>query len=191
MSLTGSTSINKALDEDTFQALATAIASRLGSAGSEAWPGEQKFNSVPDEFTVDTLTAHFKAAFGDTLPTTNVPAAADKVNATIDVQTLAHVCKYLRDVAGISITVPSNSVAPVIAGSGSGPFNVSSNGTWSNSPDTYSYQWQGDSVDLPGETSDTLAQDNAYVGVSITCDVTATNEAGDSAIATSNAIVGA
>src|SRR3990167_10312339 len=191
MALAAATSLNKVTDEETFSDLATIVTSRLGLVSSLAIAGEQKFNSIKDEITVDALVGHFKAAFSDSLPTTNIPAAGDLINSTIDIVTLAHVVKYLKDVAGIDISVPANSIAPVISGSGTGPFTVSNNGTWSNDPDSYTYQWQADTVDIGGATTNTLAQDAGYVGVSIRCMVAGVNEAGAGTATASNAIVGA
>lgn len=189
--LSGSTSLNKALDVDTFGVLATAVAARLGSVGSVAITGEQRLNSVKDEITVDKLTAHFKARFNASLPSTGLPTATQRINGTRESLTLDHVVAYLKNTAGISIAIPVNSVAPVISGTGSGPFTVSNNGTWSNSPDSYTYQWQKAGVDIPGATTNTLAQSGTYVGQSMRCVVKAVNEAGTSLGANSNAIVGA
>lgn len=191
MTLSATSKLNKVTDIETFGVLAAAVEARLGSVSASAWAGQQKFNGLPDEFTVDDMVAHFKSAYSGSLPSTNLPAAGDKLNSTRDIVSLNHVVAYLKNVEGISIAIPVNSVAPVISGTGTGPFTVTNNGTWSNSPDSYTYQWQADGVDIEGETTNTLADDAGYVGVSITCDVTAVNEAGSSTAATSNAIVGA
>jgi hypothetical protein len=183
--------LNKAVDIDTFEQLADAVVSRLGSVSPARITGEQRFNSLVDEITLDRFTAHYLAAYSDSLPSTGLPVSSDRINSTVDVFLLAHAVAYIKNEAGVSIAVPVNSVAPVIAGEGTGPFEVTNTGTWTNSPDSFTYQWQGDGSNITGETDDALAQDDAYDGVEITCLVTAHNEAGASTPAESNAITGA
>lgn len=190
MALSASTSLNKVLDEDTFDDLATIVATRVSTVPAAEWTGPQKFNSVPDAFTVDTLVAHLREVGDGSLPSSSGILGTDRLNGSIDTMTVGHVVKFLVD-EGISIAVPVNSVAPTIAGTGTGPFNVTDEGTWSNDPDSYTYQWQADEVDIDDETSDTLADDVAYDGVSITCLVAGVNEVGEGTAVASNAIVGA
>lgn len=186
--LSAGSHLNEALDEDTFSALGTAVAARIGSVGSAAIAGEQRLNSLHDAITVDSLAAHYNATQGGSLPSSGIPLNTDKINSTIDTLLLSHVVKYLKDVSG-AINKPVNSVVPVITGDGDGPFTVSSPGTWSNSPTSYTYQWQSDGVDIGGQTTSTLAKSAAYDGHDITCDVHAVNAAGTSvALATSNTI---
>lgn len=86
---------------------------------------------------------------------------------------------------GLAVTYPEpvNTVAPVIdwvSGSEIGDdLEVTSDGTWTGGSLSYSYQWQRDGVDIPGEdgrtyTTDVVADD----GKDITCVVTATNSGG-------------
>lgn len=79
--------------------------------------------------------------------------------------------------------LPVNSVAPAITGTPTeGETLTCSNGTWSNTPDAYSYQWNRSGsaiVDATSSTYDLVADD-------ITCTVKATN-LGVSAVATSAA----
>lgn len=90
------------------------------------------------------------------------------------------------------ITLPSyapvNTVAPVISGNQwQGQVLTTTNGTWTNSPTTFTYQWRRGGVDIGGATSSTYTLVAADRGASITCDVTATNVAG-SVTATSNTL---
>ena len=62
----------------------------------------------------------------------------------------------------------------------------SSLGTWTGSP-TYTRQWFGSGVAIPGATGTTYVLQASDAGNMITCMVTGTN-AGGSAIATSNAL---
>lgn len=84
---------------------------------------------------------------------------------------------------------PTNSVAPVISGTGTegNTLTVTSNGTWANSPTSYTFQWKRGGTNIAGETGSTYLLSATDVGTNITCAVTATN-AGGSASATSNAI---
>ncbi|HEY1034633.1 MAG TPA: fibronectin type III domain-containing protein [Pseudoxanthomonas sp.] len=89
------------------------------------------------------------------------------------------------------LPVPVNTVAPVLSGGTSAPADLSvTNGTWTNSPDSYSYQLQeddgGDWVDVVGETASTF--DDLPAGT-YSALVTATNEFGDSIAARSNSII--
>ena len=91
-----------------------------------------------------------------------------------------------------TITLPSyapvNTVAPVISGTAVvGQTLTTTNGTWTNSPSSYSYQWKRGGVNISLATSSTYVLVAADAGTNITCEVTATNSAG-SATATSNTL---
>jgi len=82
---------------------------------------------------------------------------------------------------------PVNTVAPAVTGTATqGQTLTVSNGTWSNTPTSYTYQWQHTTTNISGATSSTYVLDATYVGETIRCVVTATNVTG-SASATSNA----
>ena len=102
----------------------------------------------------------------------------------------------LAAVAGVasakSTTAPSNSTAPSISGTEkSGSTLTASNGTWSNSPTSYTYQWRRCATDgsacrdITGATSQTYALKAADVHHTIRVIVTAKNADG-SANATSD-----
>jgi hypothetical protein len=55
------------------------------------------------------------------------------------------------------------------------------NGTWSNSPDSYAYQWLADDVAIDGATSSTFLLTTDEIGALIKARVTATNAAGSTA----------
>lgn len=89
-------------------------------------------------------------------------------------------------------SAPVNTVAPVISSDVSGeifPARTLSttNGTWTNSPTGYTYQWKRNGGAISGATSSTYTLVTADEGASITCDVTASNGAG-SATQASNAL---
>jgi hypothetical protein len=61
-------------------------------------------------------------------------------------------------------------------------------GNWTNEPTSYGYLWARDGVPIEGATGETYTFTPADVGASMTCQLTATNDAGSSAPAMSNAI---
>jgi hypothetical protein len=80
---------------------------------------------------------------------------------------------------------PANNTLPLI--SSITPLTeplVVSNGSWSNSPTSYSYQWKRNGTNISGAVSSSYRTVLADQGTTITCTVTATNSAG-SASATS------
>lgn len=79
---------------------------------------------------------------------------------------------------------PVNTVLPVISGVAIVSQVLSTtNGTWTNSPITYTYQWRRDGVDIGSATASSYTLVAADAGKTITCRVTASN--GLSASATS------
>jgi hypothetical protein len=89
----------------------------------------------------------------------------------------------------IEAVVPANTLAPVTSPTTAlypGAVVSTTNGTWASVPMSYSYQWQGDGVNISGATSSTYTLTAADIGKAIRCVVTATNVAG-SASANSNA----
>jgi hypothetical protein len=83
---------------------------------------------------------------------------------------------------------PTNSVAPVASGTAvQGNVLSVTNGTWANSPTSYTYQWKRDGTSIGSATGNTYTLVAGDVGANITCDVTGSN-AGGSATATSNTI---
>ncbi len=60
-------------------------------------------------------------------------------------------------------------------------------GTWSNDPYSYTYQWLRDGLEISGATNQIYTPVDADAGTQVSCEVTATNEAG-SATAQSDAV---
>jgi hypothetical protein len=76
-------------------------------------------------------------------------------------------------------SAPVNSVAPVVSGGTTvGSTLTTTNGTWSNSPTGYTYQWYRTSSPISGATSSTYTLVTADNTNTIYCAVTATNPAG-------------
>jgi hypothetical protein len=85
-------------------------------------------------------------------------------------------------------TAPVNTASPIISGSTiNGQILTVSNGSWSNTPTSYSYQWKRNGTNISGQTSNTYILTNTDVGTNISCTVTATNTYG-SASSTSSAV---
>lgn len=83
---------------------------------------------------------------------------------------------------------PGNTVAPAVTGTTTeGQALSTTNGTWSNSPTSYGYQWKRDGSWILGATASTYTLTGADVGALITCTVTAFNADG-AGQATSNAV---
>jgi len=83
---------------------------------------------------------------------------------------------------------PANTVAPSVTGTAVvGQTLSTTNGTWTNSPSTFSYQWYRGATLISGATNSTYVLVQADAGQNIKCTVTATNSAG-SASADSNTL---
>jgi hypothetical protein len=100
-----------------------------------------------------------------------------------------------RQWAGVGVSAkaaaasaPVNTVAPVASGTASVTSVLSTtNGTWSNTPTSFAYQWQNDGTNISGATASTYTVVSGDAGHTIRCVVTATNGSG-SASANSNGI---
>jgi hypothetical protein len=76
---------------------------------------------------------------------------------------------------------PAITVSPVISGTLFTNQTLScTQGTWSNTPTGYAYQWKRNGVDIAGATATTYATVNTDAATTITCAVTASNAAGNS-----------
>lgn len=75
--------------------------------------------------------------------------------------------------------VPQNTTAPVVSGTPtSGQTLTTTNGTWSNTPTGYTYQWRRGGVNISGATASSYTLVLADVGATISVAVTATNANG-------------
>jgi hypothetical protein len=86
---------------------------------------------------------------------------------------------------------PEVITAPVVSGLTTlGATLTSTNGTWSNTPTSYTYQWQRDNVNIAGQTAATHVIVSAdQGGHELSCLVTAVNAGGNSTPSQSNLIV--
>ncbi len=87
--------------------------------------------------------------------------------------------------ADAALKLPVNSVLPAISGDlYQGETLTSTSGTWSNTPDSYAYQWRRDGNAIIGATAATRVLALADAGATMSCTVTAINS-GVPAVATS------
>jgi hypothetical protein len=124
-----------------------------------------------------------------------VPVAAD-IGSTLTVSVIATnsggPSSSATSVATAAIIaagmVPSNSALPVVSGTAQvGQTLSTTNGTWTNSPSSYTYQWNRAGVAINGATVATYIPIAADIGSAITCSVIAINSFGSSAAAISAA----
>ena len=86
---------------------------------------------------------------------------------------------------------PENIAPPVILGSSlvGSVLSVVSNGTWYNSPTSFTYQWYSGATPIPSQTSNSYTTVTGDIGSAITCQVVAINARGSSAPEPSNSII--
>jgi len=83
-------------------------------------------------------------------------------------------------------SVPVNTVLPTISGTSQvGQTLTATNGTWTNSPTSFTYRWNHAGTPIGGATASTYVPVSADVGNTLTISVTATNGSGSSTPATS------
>ena len=84
------------------------------------------------------------------------------------------------------LALPANTAVPTISGEDLvGKTLTCGHGSWTNSPTGYSYQWYRDGNEISGATESNYTVQAADSGHTLTCEVTASNLAGESAPATS------
>lgn len=90
---------------------------------------------------------------------------------------------------GLIALLPVNSALPAITGTvQEGQILSVSNGSWSNNPTSYSYQWRRGGVAIAGSINASRTLTSADVGAAMSCVVTATNAAGSTPAATANTV---
>jgi hypothetical protein len=89
---------------------------------------------------------------------------------------------------GAAVSAPANTSLPSVSGTPSQGSSVTcQNGSWTNSPTSYTYAWTRNGTSIAGASSQSYTIQAADVGQALRCVVTATNGAG-SASATSNPV---
>lgn len=90
----------------------------------------------------------------------------------------------------LSATSPMNTGIPVLTGTAVVGNSLSvSNGTWTNSPVSYTYQWKRNGSNISGATNNTYTVVVGDVSSTLTCTVTATSASAESNSATSSGLV--
>jgi hypothetical protein len=167
----------------------------LGSPSNrpDAHRDDRHLDEQPYDFTYQWNRAG--TAVGGATASTYVPVAAD-VGNTLTVSVVATNSSGASSPATSAATsavaaagsVPVNTVLPTIAGTAQvGQTLTATNGTWANSPTSFTYQWNRAGTAIGGATASTYVPVAADVGNTLTVAVIAKNSSGSSAPATSAA----
>ena len=83
-------------------------------------------------------------------------------------------------ITAVPASPPVNTVAPVLSFSlrYEGELVTTDNGTWDNSPTSFTYQWYRDATPISGETLNEYTLDAADADTYVSCEVTAINTGG-------------
>lgn len=121
-------------------------------------------------------------------PTTAGTASGLQVRVTDSLGATATAAAFSIVVSAAQVVAPVNTAVPVINDTTPtvGDVLSTTNGTWSNTPTSYTYQWKRAGANIAGATSSTYTVVSADIGAPLSVTVTATNAAG-SASATSTA----
>ncbi|MGH6844490.1 MAG: right-handed parallel beta-helix repeat-containing protein, partial [Methylocella sp.] len=149
------------------------------------------WTNAPASFTYQWNRAG--TAIGGAIASTYVPVAAD-VGATLTVSVVATNSAGSSSPATSAATsaiagaaaVPVNTALPAISGVAQvGQTLTATNGTWTNSPTSFTYQWNRAGTLIGGAIASTYVPVAADVGATLTVSVVATNATGSSAPAIS------
>ncbi len=149
------------------------------------------WTNSPTSFTFQWKRAG--TPIGGATASTYVPVAAD-VGNTLTVSVIATNSGGSSSAATSSATssvidiIPTNSAVPTISGTAQvGQTLTATNGTWTNSPTSFTFQWKRAGTPIGGATASTYVPVAADVGNTLTVSVVATNSGGSSSAATSSA----
>jgi virginiamycin B lyase len=118
---------------------------------------------------------------GETAPTYTIAAAAAGLQLTCQVtaQRLDGSTSATSAAVVVGANAPANTTAPAVTGLVAvGQTVTCANGSWSNTPTTFAYQWFVDGGATAGQTSETHLISASEAGRRISCQVTATNSGG-------------
>ena len=100
-------------------------------------------------------------------------------NREIVTREISYVVTYSE--VGAVVPIPVNTAIPVVTGdTGEGDTLTTTNGTWTNSPTSYTYRWLRDDIAIPSATSSTYVLTASDLGTTIKSEVTAINAGGSS-----------
>ncbi len=146
-------------------------------------------NSAVAPATLTFTTTNWGTGQNVTATSPNDGTASGNRSATITLSSLgvsgpATVAVTIVD-AGVGATAPVNSVLPVITGATTlSSVLTCSQGTWTQSPTSYAFQWKRDGTNIAGETTNTHTVVTGDQGHAVTCSVTATNATGSTTATT-------
>ncbi|MFN6994416.1 MAG: hypothetical protein ACK4PH_09440, partial [Aquincola tertiaricarbonis] len=106
----------------------------------------------------------------------------DSLGATATAAAFSIVVSAAQVVAPVNTAVPViNDTTPTV-----GDVLSTTNGTWSNSPTGYTYQWKRAGANIAGATSSTYTVVTADIGNALSVTVTATNSGGSASATSAN-----
>jgi hypothetical protein len=168
---------------DGCMILRAAMEAVSGVNSSYTWPAPatERFDVTGTDGTVRQVTS------AATEPQTTAGATGTRTGTSAQATSYASVSVAL---APQPVNPPINTVAPAITGTlTSGSTLTVSNGTWSNSPTGYTYQWKRDGVNISGATASTYVVTVGDRGTTLTCTVTATNADGSASATSAGAVI--
>lgn len=174
----------------------TALAPTIGTATSTGATTATVSYTAPADNGGATITSYTAVSSPGSITGTLVTAASGTISVSgLSASTSYTFTVYATNSAGngasssasnsitTSAIAPTNATAPVVSGTPTiGSFYPTTNGTWNNTPTSYSYQWYnaGTNAVIAGQTSQNFnpGNDATYLGITLKCLVTATNAAG-------------
>lgn len=121
-------------------------------------------------------------------PTTAGTASGLQVRVTDSLSATATAAAFSIVVSAAQVVAPVNTALPVINDTTPtvGDVLSTTNGTWSNSPTGYTYQWKRAGANIAGATSSTYTVVSADIGNALSVTVTATNSGGSASATSAN-----
>lgn len=167
--------------------------------GDPCW-GTKIFSSEPEYVGTEPITVSYQwYRDEDPIPgETGNQYNSQYIDAGTDITlrvTLTNACGEVVTTSNVVWdlqSVPTNIGAPIIAAPSTNigdPITVTSPGVWANGTATYTYQWYRGGIAIPLATSSTYNITADDFGKRITCNVTDSNDCGQSLPSTSNTII--
>lgn len=117
-----------------------------------------------------------------------IPVVASPAGTAVEGGPAMRVVVVQGSLAGVS--APVNTALPSLSGTlNIGQLLTTTNGTWTNSPTSFTYQWKRNGVAIGGATLATYTTTMADVGQTLTCTVTATNAGGSTQATSAGSVI--
>lgn len=183
------------LPDPTVQALSNTAAPAISGSpttGNTLTVSNGSWSATPDSYTYAWKRAG--SIISGATAATYVLVSADEGQAITCTVTAIKSGYSSASATSASVTASSgssgtltNTTAPAVTGTGTvGQVLTTTNGAWSATPDSYTYQWRRDGAAISGATSQTYTLVSADGGTAITCAVTAVKATYTSGTAVSN-----